>query len=166
MVDQEMDARLGAGAAADLRWMRRAAWGEIASPGPEALRELMLSLSGRWRTDDASAIRAAAALGTERIVEIGADASPLQRYSAIAALQPGDRAEAAVVERVLERASRERLLFIVAGRERFDAASRRVLEMLEASEAGIWISDDAGVELPAARFFVVSPALAARRPLE
>src|SRR3954452_120126 len=36
MVYQEIDARLRAGAAADLRWMRRAAWGEIASPGPEA----------------------------------------------------------------------------------------------------------------------------------
>jgi DNA-binding NtrC family response regulator len=165
MVYQEIDARLRAGATADLRWMRNAAWGEIASPGPDALRELLLSSKGRWRTD-ASVICAAASLGTECVIEIGADASPLQRYSAIAALQPGDRAEAAVVERVLERASRERLIFVVAGRERFDAASRRVVEMLEASEAGVWISDDSGLELPPARFFVVSPVLAARRSLE
>jgi DNA-binding NtrC family response regulator len=167
MVYQEIDARLRAGAAADLRWMRCAAWGEIASPGAEALRELLLSPSSRWRTSDPSAIRAAAALGTERVIEIGADASPLQRYSAIAPLGPvGHASEGAIVERVLETASRERLLFIVSARERFDAASRRVVEMLEASDAGIWISDDAGAELPPARFFVASPVLAARRQME
>src|SRR5262249_32880022 len=71
MVYQEIDARLRAGAAADLRWMRRAAWGEIASPGPESLRELLVSRNGRWRMNDASAIRAAAALGAERVIEIG-----------------------------------------------------------------------------------------------
>src|SRR5438034_7210005 len=37
MVYQEIDACLRGGAAADLRWMRRAAWGQIASPGAEAL---------------------------------------------------------------------------------------------------------------------------------
>src|SRR5262249_62285594 len=78
MVYQEIDARLRAGATADLRWMRRAAWGEIASPGPESLRELLVSRNGRWRMNDASAIRAAAALGAERVIEIGGDASPLQ----------------------------------------------------------------------------------------
>ena len=165
MVYQEIDARLRAGATADLRWMRRAAWGEIASPGPEALRELLVSPRSRWRTSDASAIRDAAALGTECVIEIGGDASPLQRYSAIAALRPSG-SESAIVERVLERASRERLLFIVAERDRFDAASCTVVDMLAASDAGIWVADDAGVELPPPRFFVVSPALAARRQLE
>src|SRR5437870_3820809 len=168
MVYQEIDARLRAGAAADLRWMRRAAWGEIASPGAEAVRELLISPNSHWRMSDVSAIRAAAALGAERVMEIGVDASPLQRYSAIAALGPllGHASEGAIVERVLETASRERLLFIVTARERFDTASRRVVEMLEASDTGIWISDDAGVELPPARSFVVSPVLAARRQLE
>src|SRR5437016_4507924 len=167
MVYQEIDARLRAGAAADLRWMRCAAWGEIASPGVEALRELFITPNGRWRTHDAAAIRAAAALGTERVIEIGGDASPLQRYSAIAALAPAESmSESAVVERVLDAASRERFVFIVTGREHFDTASGRVVEMLEASDAGTWISDDAGVELPPARFFVVSPVLAALRQLE
>src|SRR5437763_2005826 len=167
MVYQEVDARLRAGAAADLRWMRRAAWGEIAAPGAEALRELFVTLNGRWRISDAAAVRAAAALGGGRVVEIGGDASPLQRYSAIAALQPDPSAsESAVVERVLDAASRRRFVFIVAGRERFDAASRRVIEMLEASDAGTWISDDGGLELPPARFFVVSPVLTARRQIE
>src|SRR5436305_6915418 len=71
MVYQEVDARLRAGAAADLRWMRRAAWGEMASPGPEALRELFVTANGRWRTSDATAIRTAAALGVGRVIEIG-----------------------------------------------------------------------------------------------
>src|SRR5437868_3395515 len=111
----------------------------------------------RKRGSDCRLIRVASrapALGGGRVVEIGGDASPLQRYSAIAALQPDPSAsESAVVERVLEAASRQRFVFIVAGRERFDAASRRVIEMLEASDAGTWISDDGGLELPAARFF-------------
>jgi DNA-binding NtrC family response regulator len=167
MVYQEVDARMRAGAAADLRWMRRAAWGEIVAPGPDALRELLVSPNSHWRTSDASAIRAVAALGSERVIEIGGDASPLQRYSAIAALAPvTSMSESAIVEGVLDAASRERFVFIVTGRERFDAASRRVVEMLAASDAGIWIADDAGIELPAARFFVVSPTLSARREIE
>ncbi|MEK6374655.1 MAG: sigma 54-interacting transcriptional regulator [Acidobacteriota bacterium] len=171
MIYQEIDARLRTGAAADLRWMRRAAHGEIAAPGVEALRDLLVSPNGRWRTADPSAVRAAAALGGERVIEIGSDPSPLQRCSAVASLSSiigslEKRSESEIVERVLDAASRERLLFIVRSRERFDAASRNIVEMLAASDVGIWIADDAGVELPPARFFVVSPALAARRDLE
>ena len=171
MVYQEIDARLRAGAAADLRWMRRAAHGEIAAPGAEALRDLLVSPNSHWHTADPSAVRAAAALGGERVIEIGSDPSPLQRCSAVASLASligslEKRSESEIVERVLDAASRERLLFIVRSRERFDAASRNIVEMLAASEVGIWIADDEGVELPPARFFVVSPALAARRELD
>jgi DNA-binding NtrC family response regulator len=169
----EIEARLRGDAAADLRWLRSAAWGEIASPGPEALNELLRGKTRRFRGGDAmDAIGAAAALGGERILALGPDASPLQRYSAIRALAdvagPLDkRGESEIAERVVEAASRQRLIFSVTNRERFDAASARVIEMLEAAGAGVWIAANHGdVDLPAPRLFAVAPFLSARRELE
>ncbi|HXA19967.1 MAG TPA: sigma 54-interacting transcriptional regulator [Thermoanaerobaculia bacterium] len=169
----EIEARLRGDAAADLRWMRAAAWGEIASPGPEALMEVLRGKTRSFRGSGAGdAIRAAASLGAEQVVEVGTDASPLQRYSAISALAalagPLDkRGESEIAERVVEAASRQRLIFSVVNRDRFDPASSRVIEMLEAAGAGVWIAPDRGdVDLPPARYFVVAPFLSARREVE
>jgi len=169
----EVDARLRGDAAADLRWMRRAAWGEITSPGPEALSELLLGSTRRFRAAGAlNAIRVAASLGGERIFELGAEASPLQRYSAIRCIEslagPLDgQGESEIVERVVDAASRQRLIFSTTHHDRFDSSSARVAEMLAAADAGVWISPDAGdVDLPPSRFFVVAPSLAARRDLD
>ena len=173
----EIDARLRGDAAADLRWMRRSACGEIASPGPEALNEVLRGSTRRFRGAGAidsirDSIRAAAALGGEQVLELGPDASPLQRYSAISALAaiagPAEkRGESEIVERVVEGAVRQRLIFAITNRERFDAASARVIEMLAASDAGVWIDADRGdVDLPPSRFFIVAPFLSARRELE
>ncbi|HXH41478.1 MAG TPA: sigma 54-interacting transcriptional regulator, partial [Thermoanaerobaculia bacterium] len=160
-------------AAADLRWMRRAAWGEIASPGPEALNEVLRGRTRRFRGSDAAdSIRAAASLGGEQVLEIGPDASPLRRYSAISALAAiaaalDKQTEGEIVERVVERASRQRLILSITNRDRFDSASARVMEMLEAAGAGIWIEGDRGeVDLPPPRYFVVAPFLSARRQVE
>jgi DNA-binding NtrC family response regulator len=169
----EIDSRLRSDAAADLRWMRGAAWGEIASPGPEALNEVLRGKTRSFRGSDAiDSIRAAAALGGEKVLEVGPDASPLQRYSAIRTLAdivgPLDkRSESEIAERVVEAASRQRLIVSVTNRERFDAASARVVEMLEAAGAGVWIAADRGeVDLPPSRFFVIAPFLSARREAE
>ncbi len=169
----ETEERLRGDAAADLRWMRRSAWGAIASPGPDALRELLRGTTGHFRaSDDIDSIRAAAALGSEQIIEIGPDASPLQRYSAIRALASVagaiDRCgESEIVERVVDAASRQRLIVSVTNRDCFDAPSARVIEMLAATDAGIWIAADFGEsDLPPTRFFVVAPFLAARREIE
>jgi DNA-binding NtrC family response regulator len=165
----EIDARLRGDAAADLRWMRGAAWGEIASPGPEALNEILRGKTRSFRGDAVDSIRAAAALGGERVFEIGPDASPLQRYSAIRALAEITQLdkESEIAERVVDAASRQRLIFCVTNRERFDSAAARVIEMLEAAGAGVWIAADRGdVDLPPSRFFVVAPFLSARRELE
>jgi DNA-binding NtrC family response regulator len=166
----EIDARLRGDAAADLRWLRAAAWGEIASPGPEALNEVLHGKAWRFRGNDAiDSIRAAVMLGGERVFEIGLDASPLQRYSAIRALADITQLdkESEIAERVVDAASRQRLIFSVTNRERFDAASARVIEMIEAAGAGVWIAADRGdVDLPPSRFFVIAPFLSARRELE
>ncbi|HEX7679087.1 MAG TPA: sigma 54-interacting transcriptional regulator [Thermoanaerobaculia bacterium] len=169
----EIEARLRGDAAADLRWMRAAAWGEIASPGPEELNEVLRGKTRSFRGSGASdVIRAAASLGGEQVVEVGTDASPLQRYSAISALAaiagPLDRrGESEIAERVVEAASRQRLIFSVVNRDRFDPASSRVVEMLEAAGAGVWIAPDRGdVDLPPSRYFVVAPFLSAQREVE
>ena len=169
----EIEARLRGDAAADLRWLRAAAWGEIASPGPEALDEVLRGKTRSFRGSRASGvIQSAAALGGEQVLEVGTDASPLQRYSAIRALAaiagPLDkRGESEIAERVVEAASRQRLIFSVVNRDRFDPASGRVTEMLEAACAGVWIAADRGdVDLPPSRYFVVAPFLSARREVE
>jgi transcriptional regulator with GAF, ATPase, and Fis domain len=169
----EAEARLRGDAAADLRWLRRSAWGAIASPGPDALRELLQGGAGRFRiADGVDSLRAAAVLGNEQIIEIGPGASPLQRYSAIRALASVAGAlercgESEIVEKVVDAASRHPLIFSVTNRDSFDAPSRRVIEMLAATEAGLWIADDGDEpELPRSRFFIVAPSMAARRDVE
>jgi hypothetical protein len=90
-VYQEVAERLRADAAADLRWTIRAAMGEIASPGADALREILAAASGRWSATDESCLHsatAAATLGGERVIALGAQASPIHRFSAIAEFAP------------------------------------------------------------------------------
>jgi two-component system NtrC family response regulator len=175
-VYQEIDARLRKDAAADLRWMRAAAAGEVLAPGAEALRSLLVASSARHVADETivESLQAAA----DNVVILGDDASPLQRYSALAPLNvapalsrraphgeaaPRERSESEIAEEILQR---ERTIFVVRNRERFDAASVRVLEMLAATAAGVWITvDRANADLPLARPFVVSPYLAAAREL-
>jgi DNA-binding NtrC family response regulator len=169
----EIDARLRGDAAADLRWMRRAACGEITTPGPDAINELLQGKRRRFRGRVAiGSIRAAAALGGELVLELGLNASPLQRYSAISALSAiagplEKRGESEIVERVVEASSRQRLLFSVTNRDGFDSGSARVIEMLDATGAASWIEDDSGeVDLPPSRFFVVAPFLSAQRDVQ
>jgi DNA-binding NtrC family response regulator len=167
-VYQEIDARLRADAAADLRWMRASAAGEVAAPGVEGLRTLLAKPHARLRTADDSVVAAlgvAASLGSEQLLLLGDEASPLQRYSALAPLAPREkRSESEVAEEFVERAARERLLLVIRNRERFDAASARVLDLLATTAAGVWITiDPAGADLPPTRPFVVAPRLAAGR---
>jgi DNA-binding NtrC family response regulator len=165
----EIESRLRGDAAADLRWMRRAACGEIASPGPDALNDILRRTTRSYRGEPIDSIRAAAALGAEQVLEIGRAASPLHRYSAINALAAvagalEKRGESEIVESIVERAPRQRLIFAITNRDRFDAASVRVLEMLAATEAGVWIAADRGdVDLPDARRFIVAPSVSAAR---
>ncbi|HEX3579146.1 MAG TPA: sigma 54-interacting transcriptional regulator [Thermoanaerobaculia bacterium] len=165
----EIEARLRGDAAADLRWMRRSACGEVASPGPEALNDILRGAARSFRGEAIESIRAAAALGNEQVLEIGRDASPLQRYSAISALAAvagplEKRGESEIVEAIVERAPRQRLIFAIVNRDRFDAASAPVLEILSATDAGIWIAADRGdIDLPAPRPFIVAPSVSVAR---
>ena len=159
----EVFARVSRDVAADLRWLKRAACGAIASPGPEVLRTLE---EGRFGAGDdcAEAVQRFAALdGTFRAVVLRG-ASPLERYSALGAM---DRSlePAAAAERMLAATSDVRHVFVVADVHAFDAGSRQVVEILSRGGHGTWLIPGEPDALPPTRPFIVAPRLAARAAL-
>jgi len=160
-VYHELHARLRNDAAADLRWMRRAAAGEIASPAPDGLRMIGSTPSARLLYSDAICAESVALAFDDAIV-IGDDCSPLERFSALAPLRAltGDaRSESEIVERLV---ACERLLIVVKNLARLDSASRRVIDLFAATGAGVVLMPG-GNDLPESRFFVLSPQLRSRR---
>ncbi|MEA2568260.1 MAG: two-component system, NtrC family, response regulator AtoC [Acidobacteriota bacterium] len=168
-VYHEVDARLRGDAAADLRWMRRAACGEVRAPGPDALRMLLGATSGRFGCSGGiDAVRDAALLGlAPRVVTLGGG-SPLQRGSALTELIPligaiEKKSESEIAERVVAAMSNARFLFVVPSFDSFDACSRTVVQMLAAIDGAVWLIP--GSDLPELRTFLLSTNLAARREL-
>jgi DNA-binding NtrC family response regulator len=162
---QEVDSRLRADAAADLRWLRASACGAIHSPGPEGLRTLLTTTGGRFQPVDLTAFRA-----VEGAIMLGERASPLERYSAIRPLRdlvgPIDAlSEREIVERVIAAVAHTHRMFVLTRAESFDDSSRRVVELLLAAGIGVWIGVE-GQELPDTSWFLLSPRLSARRELE
>jgi two-component system, NtrC family, response regulator AtoC len=150
----EAFAKLTGGAAADLRWLRASACGEIAAPGPEGLG-LLTAEAGRFRCPDLEAVQRFTNVTIYRGV------SPLERYSAIR-IDP-KLSVAAAAERILTTTSG---IFAVERWEAFDEGSRQVVEILANAHHGAWLFPDGGEPLPRARYFVVSPRLEPRRALE
>ncbi|HEX8410462.1 MAG TPA: sigma 54-interacting transcriptional regulator [Thermoanaerobaculia bacterium] len=162
----EVFARLGRDVAADLRWLRRAACGTIASPGPDALRTFE---PGRYGASDDCAdavVRFAQLDGSFRALVLRG-ASPLERYSALGALV-SDRAmePAAAAERILSATSDARHVFVVADPHAFDEGSRRVVELLSRGGHGTWLIPGETNALPATRAFIVAPRIASRTALD
>jgi len=146
--------------AADLRWMQSAAAGSILAPGPEALDALLAARGGRYECSDTTAIRADA-------IVLGGG-SPLRRYSALDALISligaiDSASESEVAERVIARFDERHLIFIVE--EVFDAASKRVIDMISSVDGATWIMPG-GAPLPPSQHFVVTQHLATQRALE
>jgi DNA-binding NtrC family response regulator len=155
--------KLTTGAAADLRWMRRAACGAIAAPGPDGLLALT-SEEGRFAYDDADCI-ASVERYAERVIVLRGS-SPLERFSALRPLLTDTTLEiAAAADRIMAAASNSKPLFVVADAEAFDAGSRQVVELLIGAKHGAWLTPGEGEPLPATRWFVVSPLLSARKAL-
>ena len=136
-VYHEIESKLRAGAAADLRWLHWAATGAVAgASGLEALRALA-------RLD-------------ESIVILGDGASPLIRYSAIRGLGlPHSLDEHAIVER-LAGSDVSRKTFVIVSPESFDESSRRVVDLLKAAGVGVWPE-----LLEETKTFLLSPVLRA-----
>src|SRR4051794_15828886 len=158
----EAHRRLREDVAADLRWMRSAAAGSIAAPGPEALEALWSTRGGRYECSDTTAIR-----GLDHVYVLGGG-SPLRRYSALDALKPligaiDGLTETELAEHVIAHFDDARLIFIVE--EVFDAASKQVVQMLSNVDGATWIMPG-GTPLPDARHFVITQHLATQRLLE
>ena len=158
-VYHEIESRLRADAAADLRWLHGSAAGRVAAPGFESMRDLLAQSSGSFAAPaDLTAFRALAEID-EAVVILSDDASPLVRYSAIRALRlPQSLDERAIVERIAGNKSRN--IFVIASAESFDDASRRVVDLLQASRVGVWVGRE-GQELPEGKSFLLSPVLGA-----
>ncbi|HYK03675.1 MAG TPA: sigma 54-interacting transcriptional regulator [Thermoanaerobaculia bacterium] len=157
----EAFARVSRDVAADLKWMRRAAHGAIAAPGPEGLRSLD---EGRYGYTDEACITSLQRFAERVVVVRGA--SPLERYSALGALA-FDRtlAAPAVAERILGATSRVKHVFVVANEGAFDEGSRQVVELLANARHGTWLIPNDADALPETQPFIVAPRLAARAAL-
>src|SRR6266568_1165444 len=158
-VYHEVESRLRADAAADLRWLHGSAVGRVAAPGIESMRDLLAQSSGCFAAPaDLTAFRVLAEID-ESVVILGDDASPLVRYSAIRALRlPPSLDERTIVERIA--GNEPRKIFVIASAESFDDASCRVVDLLQASRVGVWVSGE-GQELPESKEFLLSPVLGA-----
>jgi DNA-binding NtrC family response regulator len=157
----EAFARVSRDVAADLKWLRRAAYGAIAAPGPEGLHALD---AGRFRYDDSDCIESVRRFSERVIVLRGA--SPLERYSALGTLVSDRTLSApAAAERILAATSAERHVFVVEDEASFDAGSREVVELLANARHGTWLMRGSGEPLPATRTFLISPRLSARDAL-
>jgi DNA-binding NtrC family response regulator len=168
----EAFARVSRDAAADMRWMRRAACGAIAVPGAEGLR-MLANDGGRFGYPSPSGDECVQAVerfaeldGTFRVIVLRG-ASPLERYSALGALaQDRSSSVAAVAERILAATSRERHVFIVVGEGAFDEGSRQVVDLLSNGNHGTWLIPGDANALPEWRPFLIAPRLAARHALD
>ena len=162
----EAFARLSRDVAADLKWMRRAACGSIAAPGPEGLRTLHEGRHGYSEEGCIESVQRFADLDASVHVLVLRGESPLERYSALGALAPDRALEAAVVaERILAATSGARHVFIVANAGAYDEGSRQVVELLANARHGTWLIPNDGNALPEAEPFIVAPRLAARAAL-
>ncbi len=150
----EIDQRLRHDAAADLRWMRAAAVGEISSPAPDGIRALLAARDARLGYADDACIDSLR-LAHDRVLVLGETPSPLAplREIVLDGRAPGSDAE--IVERIV---AAEHLIVIVKDFERFDADARRVVELFAATGSGVLLMPG-GNDVPESRQFIVSPRL-------
>ena len=167
----EVDELLRSDAAADSRWMRRSACGEIRSPGPEALRQIWSGECVTQIWSDPSLVESLAILGaldrSRRVVRLGCE-FPLQRYGALAAIDAAfagsDASEASVAENMAAAIGEERSIALVE--KNVDHASRRAIEIASAIGIATWLIHGEQSDLPSTRWFVLAPRVAARLALE
>ena len=164
----EIESRMHDDAAADLRWMRRSAAGEILSPGAEQLRALFHAepaVVGYGDERCVGAVESYARIGTATVLVIGRQ-FPIHRYAALGDLAEASMPESEVAERLASRLGEKPSLVVVRPARFVDDASRRVVDILcSLHVATILLPDEKGT-LDATRRFVLSPNLALRWQLD
>jgi DNA-binding NtrC family response regulator len=160
--------RLDRDAAADLRWVRRAAVGAIEAPGPEMLRSIC-DHPGRHAYDDprlpAVLARFAASAPPLSVVEFRG-VSPLERYSALGScVHDRSAPPSAVAERLLGATAGRPFVFVVSETAAFDEGSRDVVAILAGTTDAVWFLPDEGIPVPSATKFVIAPRLEAAERL-
>ena len=167
----EVDGKLRADAAADARWTRRSACGEITSPGAEVLRSIVGSaadLAGYSDPHCVAAFQALSQLGTAKdIIVVGCE-FPIHRYAALSALglSGSNAPEAEVAEQLAARLTAKPAVVVVRTREYLDEPTKRVIDIVSALRPATFVIPDEFSSLPPTRYFVLSPRLNARRLLD
>ncbi|MCU1244939.1 MAG: hypothetical protein JWN02_849, partial [Acidobacteria bacterium] len=173
----ECFARLRADAAADLRWVRQAAWGKILAPGPDSLQALVTANKRETYTDSATleaaveALRAYALLDGRFTLALLRGGSIL-RYGALDDLRPfglkeiDAMAEGEIAERLAALVATRPLVVALADVATLDEASRRVVQLAGSIDGISWITPAAEGSLPESRWFLLSPTLFSRRLIE
>ncbi|HSP34849.1 MAG TPA: sigma 54-interacting transcriptional regulator [Thermoanaerobaculia bacterium] len=157
----EVFRRIADDAAADVRWLRRSAVGEIAPPGPDALAAIWRSGGPHWATSacEVAVFRAYAALDRSAELVIAGTEFPIQPFSALAPIDPAlpgsKRSPAEVADMLVERLASKRHVLVVAGN--VDEHSRRVIEILSADREQAHV---------APRWLVISTRLGAQHSVE
>ncbi|HEV7920116.1 MAG TPA: sigma 54-interacting transcriptional regulator [Thermoanaerobaculia bacterium] len=158
----EAYARLRGDIAADVRWTRRAAYGELAAPGPDALRTLAAE---RYASADPSCLESLetlAALDATRRLIVLRGVGLFERYGAFREVDKR-LSESEAAERLMPRF--EKAIVVLADEEAFDASSRKLVQILSSLPGATWIGST-GTPLPDAAHFLVAPSLPMRRALE
>lgn len=169
----EIERKLGRDAAADLRWLYRAAMGDVVAPGADALRHIWQAAGETFQyADDAvrDSIRAyATCVGEGDVVELGTE-FPIHRYSAIAAISRkwinSPSPERVVAEGIATELGTRRRIILVPISQKLDQASQRVVAVASTLRTATWLFQAAGGTLPPSRSFVLCPRLATHRLLE
>ncbi|MHB0970168.1 MAG: sigma 54-interacting transcriptional regulator [Thermoanaerobaculia bacterium] len=178
----EIARRLRSDVTADVRWFKRAAAGLVRAPGLDALRDIG---AGRRSfsviEDPVPALSRFATLTHRRLVVFGgAEASPLRRGSALAAIAnelgaPESWSEGEAAETIERMLGDHETIVVVSKPDQFDAFSRNVVAILATvscpaacflDPAASFVQQDDVVPAAADRWFLISQRVVARRDLE
>ena len=167
----EVLGRIASDIAANSKWLRAAAAGEILPPGAEAIEEIASGATHEFACDKriVDSLRALSALDERvQVIAVGGG-SVMQRYSALADLRRilGDLdalSESEIVERLVPAAASRRIVMAVDPSAQLDAASLRVVQLASTldSIATVRLANRPGDR----RWYIVSTRLAARRELD
>jgi DNA-binding NtrC family response regulator len=164
----EIEAKLGDDAAADLRWMRRAAAGEVLSPGDQQLRSLFHTPPATHGYGDPQCVASLDSYGRisgAAVLIVGCD-FPIHRYAALRGMAEAGASESDVAERLAIRLGEKPSVIVVRAAQFVDDATRRVIHILSGLHVATILLPEDGGTFDRTRRLVLSTSLSARTRLE